>query len=81
MTETRTLYDSPNYMRNHDATKIEQSAIPWCTTHNEQRPNGDHQDRCWFSWRYQVLMPDGEIATGECNISLGGLDHKWWQDT
>ncbi len=73
MTETRTLYDSPNYMRNHDATKVTQTAIPWCTTHDSKAyVRIDELSACERAEAYGW--------NDSCNISLGGYDHLWWKD-
>ena len=56
-------------------------AIPWCTTHGHQIPGGDNPDnRCWFSFRYEVQAPNGEILTDTCVASTGGPEHLWWVD-
>ena len=78
--ETRTLYRI-NKTRTGGITgvhsgqyampKVEQTAIPWCITHDAELVDNDV---CWRGvWR--------PTAGGICDISTGGPDHKWWEDT
>lgn len=46
-----------------------QVAIPWCTTHDHQSNESLH------------ACLAGIIKEGECHISTGPPDHKWWRDT
>ena len=50
-----------------------QTAIPWCTTHDE----GAVADG-FIVCRVGVVL--GELAQTNCLISTGGPNHKWWRD-
>ena len=50
-----------------DQTIIEQTAIPWCTEHDV------------------TMIPDepscdARYNENPCVLSVGGPDHRWWQD-
>ncbi len=50
-----------------------QTAIPWCTTHDDIASWDALNERCWAYGR--------TTTEGACVISTGGPDHKWWMDT
>lgn len=77
---SRVLYDHPNYIRNHDAEKVTQEAIPWCTTHDMKVTIG-HKYREWIWDGCIVAVNEWRDNTDTCVVSEGGPDHKWWQDT
>ena len=54
-----------------DKTIIDQEAIPWCTTHNAKGIRPD---------LVCDLAQFAEFPVTDCNISMGGPDHKWWKD-
>ncbi len=56
-----------------DTDFSEQVAIPWCTAHNDMASWDALDEQCWA----RSHQGPGE---GECVISMGGPDHKWWKD-
>ncbi len=62
-------YVNPEY-------QIRLQVIPWCTTH-------DSPDDGWrngFITRVCLVALALDRDPKECEISVGGPDHKWWCD-
>ncbi len=54
---------------------VEQTAIPWCTTHD--RSMTDEFVECDWS---ALQVEAGRFGGAGCVVSSGGPDHRWWQD-
>ena len=75
MTEARVLWEpiqNATISVTEPIVVIEQTAIPWCVTH-DSNINGPVDYCAWSESQYPIDKLD-------CAISLGGPDHKWWRD-
>ena len=58
-----------------DKTLVDQTAIPWCTTHDH------HVDTTGLiGCDYLTTIDQCEPITDRCVVSTGPPDHKWWKD-
>ena len=75
VTNTRRIlnFDAPLEERRTRDRRIVQTAIPWCVEHDMQATH-DWRGDIPVCHRQSDVPPD-------CQVSTGGPDHKWWQDT
>ena len=81
MSDTRTMWkpiQGADIRLTQPIETVGQQAIPWCTTHKRSVERGaqllDKPVVC--SFHTDMRDPD----YGDCVISTGGPEHKWWVD-
>lgn len=67
--ESRLVLLEPREVDRQLGFTTQQTAIPWCTTHNQPPVFYDELAGA-------ICHPDSR----NCNVSKGGPDHKWWKD-
>ena len=73
--EERTVYRLANSVW-HDT--VVQRAIPWCTFHKRSVERGAQLLDKPVACSFHTDMRDPDY--GDCVISTGGPEHKWWVD-